>query len=433
MRTTSALVFLTCLAGLLHGEDVQIKAAKGVAVADLITQFNRATGQPVLYPAEALRKKTVPARIDVSLPTANVHDFLVFALSTCRLEARLYPSGSDAIRPLAVVLPESSLVTEFRLSGLNLPLAFDRGPGSWRKQADLPGSLTEKTVRALQDQLQEGEPADRARAARLLGYLGPRTPAVAEALAGALQEDGVAPSAAWALSRYGHVARPAIPGLKQAIQRWGARHADALQRAVREIERSLHPSLLDPSRARETAPERFTVRLETTRGPIDIEVTRAWSPLGADRFWNLVKIGFYDGAAFYRVIKGFVAQFGKHSDPRVNQVWSPKKIRGEPPQEPNDYGYVTFAKTNDPHSRSTEVFINLKNNDHLDQPEAGFAPFGRVVKGMKAAEKLYGGYGERPQAGRIHYEGDKYLRDNFPELDYIRRAVLVEIQPGNEK
>jgi peptidyl-prolyl cis-trans isomerase A (cyclophilin A) len=422
MRTTLALVILSCL---LAADEVQLEVAKGVGATDLITSFNRATGLPVLYPPRALKEKAVPARIDVSLPRANAYDLLVFALSTCNLQARRYPSGGSDIEPLAVVLPESSLVTEFQMTGLDLPLTFDRGPGSWRSGKDLPGSLAKETVRALLDRLGSGAPADRARSARLLGYLGPRSPEVVQTLASQLREEGVVQTAAWALARCGHTARPAVPALQKAIQHWGARHADALQRAVKEIERSLHPALLDPKLARETAPEHFTVRLETTRGKIDIEVTRDWSPKGADRFYNLIRIGYFDGAPFYRVIKGFVAQFGKHPDPRVSRAWYTATIRGEPPQKPNDYGYVTFAKTDDPHSRSTEVFINLEDNNQLDKPQSGFAPFGKVTNGMKVAEKLYGGYGERVQAGRIHYDGVNYLQDNFPELDYIRRAVLV--------
>jgi len=423
MRSALALVFLC---GLLLGEEVRIKVAKGLGVAGLVQDVYRTTGHPILYAPQALAGKTIPARIDVSVPGANAFDFVVFALATCRLQARRYPSGQSDIRPLTVVLPSSSLVTDFRLTGLDLPLVFDRGPTSWRTDADLAGSLSTETVRNLLHRLASGEPRERVHAARLLGYVGPRSLDVTRALSGALLEEETVPSAAWALARCGHAGRPAIPELKQAIQRWGARHADALQGAVRALEESLHPSLLDPSRARETAPDRFRVRLETTRGEIEIEVTRDWSPHGADRFYNLVRIGFYDGAAFYRVLKGFVAQFGKHPDPRVNRAWYPATIPGEPPQKPNDFGYVTFAKTSDPDSRGTEVFINLKDNDHLNQPQKGFAPIGRVVEGMKVAEKLYGGYGNRPQADRIHFDGDKYLRGNFPELDYIKRAVIVK-------
>jgi peptidyl-prolyl cis-trans isomerase A (cyclophilin A) len=421
----SALM-LVLLCGVVPAEEVRIEVARGVGLGDLIRNLHRATGQPILHAPQALAGKTIPARIDVSVPRANAFDFLVFVLKTCGLEARRYPSGRSDILSLWVVLPPSSLVTEFQMTGLDLPLVFDRGPASWRADADLANSLGKETVRRLLDRLASGAPEERVHAARLLGYVGPRSPEITEALAAALQDEEVVPTAAWALTRCSYEGRPAIPQLKQAIQRWGARHADALQAAVRELEKSLHPSLLDPSRARATAPDRFRVRLETTRGAIEIEVTRDWSPLGADRFYNLVRIGFFDGAAFYRVLKGFVAQFGKNPDPRVNRAWHQATLRGEPPQKPNDFGYVTFAKAKDPHSRGTEVFINLKDNDHLNQPEQGFAPFGRVVLGMKVAEKLHAGYGDRPQAGRIHYDGDKYLRNNFPELDYIKRAVIVE-------
>jgi peptidyl-prolyl cis-trans isomerase A (cyclophilin A) len=418
-----SILALACLGGLLLGGEVRIKVAKGLLVADMVSGYHATTGHPVLYPSDALAGRTVPGTLDVTVPRNNAHDFLVFALSTCGLQARRYPSGNADIQPLAVVLPTSSLVTDFRLTGLDLPLVFDRGPAGWRTDADLPGSLSATTTQALLDRLKA---VDGARAAWLLGYLGPRSPEVVGGLVAALGEDGAVPGAAWALARCGHVARPNIPALKQAIQHWGARHADALQRAVRLLENALHPSLLDPSRARETAPERFSVRLETTRGEIEIEVTRAWSPRGADRFYSLVRIGFFDGAPFYRVVRGFVAQFGKHPDPRVSRAWYPATIRDDPPRKANAYGYVTFAKTDDPHSRATEVFINLKDNDHLDKPGSGFAPFGRVVKGMKVAEALCSKYGNQPKANRIHYDGDKYLRRNFPELDYIRQAVVVE-------
>ena len=422
-----SLLPLLLLCGLLAGQEIRIKLEKGITAQELVRAIHRAAGHPILYPPEELAGKALPGTLDVSVPRANAPDFLVFALSTCGLKVHHYPSGSPHVLPLEVVLPSSSLVTDLRLTGLDMALVFDRGPASWRADADLAGSLGASTVRDLTKLLASGEPAARAPAARLLGYFGPRSPEVVGALTAALREEDCVSAAAWALARCGHAAKPAVPDLKKAIQRWGTRHADAIQRAIRELERSLHPSLLDPSRARETAPERFVLRLETTRGEIDIEVTREWSPLGADRFYNLVRIGFFDGAAFYRVIKGFVAQFGKHGDPRVNRAWYKATILDEQPKKPNDYGYVTFAKAKDPHSRSTEVFINLKDNVHLDQPQGGFAPFGRVVKGMKVAEKLYSGYGERPQAGRIHYDGDAYLRGNFPELDYIKRTVLVEM------
>jgi peptidyl-prolyl cis-trans isomerase A (cyclophilin A) len=411
-------------AGLLAGEEIRIKLAKGIAAEELVRGVHRAAGQAILYAPKELAGKTLPGSLDVAIPRASTPDFLVFALSTCGLRARRYASDSPTSVPaLEVVLPESSLATDFRLTGFDLPLVFDRGPASWRSEADLAGSLAAGTVRDLVGRLAAGD----ARAAQLLGYLGPRSPATVGALTAALQDEGCVASAAWALARCGYAGKPAIPALRKAIQRWGTKHADALQGAIRALERSLHPALLDPARARETAPERYVVRLETTRGDIDIEVTRAWSPAGADRFYNLVRIGFFDGVAFYRVIRGFVAQFGKHGDPRVNRAWFNATIRDERPKQANDYGYVTFARGDDPHSRGTEVFINLKDNANLNDPDAGFAPFGRVIGGMKAAEKLHSGYGDLPRAGRIHFDGDAYLRRNFPKLDYIRRTVILEM------
>ncbi len=187
-------------------------------------------------------------------------------------------------------------------------------------------------------------------------------------------------------------------------------------------------SLLDPQAWAETAPDQFRVRFTTTRGDFVVEVKREWTPHGADRFYNLVKAGFYDGAKFFRVVPGFVVQFGMKGEPAVDAAWSKATIPDDPVVQSNRAGYVTFAKSQAPNSRTTQVFINLRDNTRLDS--MGFAPFGRVVAGMEVVEALFGGYGDGPPAGRgpsqarIAQEGNAYLEREFPKLDGIVRAVL---------
>ncbi|MHC4549166.1 MAG: peptidylprolyl isomerase [Planctomycetota bacterium] len=417
-RSLAGLLLLAAAAG---AQEVRLQVTRGQRAERFVRQVHAATGQAILYPAAELADLETAAALDVSLPRRNVPDLLVFVLATCRLRVRQF----DGVPPLAVVLPSNSLVTEFKLTGLEATVDFNRPPATWRASSDLADALTAASVRELLGLLGGPDAGRRGAAATLLGYAGPRSPEVVRALGEALEDERVAPRAVAALARCGFFARSAIPALKKALQRLGAGHADAVQSAIREIEAALHPALLEPRRARETAPPRFRVRLVTTRGDLLLEVTRAWSPRGADRFFNLVRIGFYDGAAFHRVVEGFVAQFGKHPDPRVNQAWYPATIKGERPRQPNARGYLTFAKGDDFDSRGTQVFINLDDNPHLDPPEKGFAPFGRVLQGMEVAKKLYSGYGDRPQEGRIHYEGSRYLEREFPALDYIRRAAIV--------
>jgi peptidyl-prolyl cis-trans isomerase A (cyclophilin A) len=189
-----------------------------------------------------------------------------------------------------------------------------------------------------------------------------------------------------------------------------------------------HPGLLDPSQAVFTAPERFTVVLDTTKGLIDIDVRRSWAPGGADRFYSLVKIGYFDGTAFFRVISGFMAQVGIHGDPAVNRAWRMQKIEDDPATQSNTRGMVSFA-TSGRNSRVNQFFINFGDNARLDP--MGFAPIGRV-RDMAVVDKLYAGYGEGapagqgPLQGRLQSEGNAYLKAEFPELDYIRRAHIGE-------
>lgn len=185
----------------------------------------------------------------------------------------------------------------------------------------------------------------------------------------------------------------------------------------------------DPSLATEQAPDQFKAKFTTTKGDFVIEVTRDWAPKGADRFYNLVKIGYFDDIAFFRNIEGFMVQFGINGDPAVNRKWSKSNIKDDPVKESNKRGYVTFAQGSQVNTRSTQVFISFGNNARLDSMR--FAPFGRVTEGMDVVESLYNGYGEGapngfgPDQGRIQDEGNEYLKESFPKLDYIEHAEIV--------
>lgn len=189
-----------------------------------------------------------------------------------------------------------------------------------------------------------------------------------------------------------------------------------------------HPALHDPSKATEKAPDKFTVTFKTTKGDIVIEVKKEWSPLGADRFYNLIKMGYFKDIAFFRVVPGFMAQFGIHGDPTVNSVWKDLGIPDEPVKQSNKKGFLTFAKKGLPNSRSVQFFLNLVDNPNLDG--MGFAPFGQIVKGLDVLEKINGEYGEGAPRGRgpdqmrIQAQGNTYLKAEFPNLDYIVSAEI---------
>ncbi len=182
----------------------------------------------------------------------------------------------------------------------------------------------------------------------------------------------------------------------------------------------------DPGFAQQ-APDSFRARFSTTKGDFVIAVHRAWAPHGVDRFYNLVRSGFYDGVRFFRVIPGFMAQFGIHGDTGVTAVWRPRVIADDPVRRTNGRGMVTYA-TAGPGTRTTQIFINFGDNNRLDA--SGFAPFGQVVEGMEVVDALYGGYGEGapngrgPDQFRLNVEGEKYLARQFPKLDKINRATV---------
>lgn len=187
------------------------------------------------------------------------------------------------------------------------------------------------------------------------------------------------------------------------------------------------PSLTNPASLKDKAPEQFQARFTTTKGDFVVDVTRAKAPLGVDRFYNLVKYGFFNGAAFFRVVPGFVVQFGLSALPAVNAAWEPAKITDDPVTDSNVKGTVCFA-TAGPNTRTTQLFVNLGDNVRLDA--MGFAPFGKVIEGMDVVEKIYPGYGQTPDQARITKEGAAYLKAQFPELDTITKAAIVQPAPA---
>lgn len=173
----------------------------------------------------------------------------------------------------------------------------------------------------------------------------------------------------------------------------------------------------------EQVPDKFKVQFECTNGTFVVECVKAWAPLGVERFHTLVKEGFFDDAGFFRVVPGFVVQFGLAADPKVTSKWREKRLKDDPVTESNKEGYLTFA-TSGPNSRTTQLFINTANNANLDR--MGFSPFGKVVSGMDVVKKINAEYGERPNQGMITYEGNGYLKKNFPNMDFIKKATIVE-------
>ena len=174
----------------------------------------------------------------------------------------------------------------------------------------------------------------------------------------------------------------------------------------------------------EQAPPTFRARFETSQGPFVIEVQREWAPIAADRFYTLVRRGFYDDARFFRVLNGFMAQFGLNGDPKIQGEYALANLLDEPSKQSNLRGFVSFAKESSPNTRYTMVFINFKDNSYLDAE--GFAPFGQVVSGMQIVEKLYSGYGRQnvPDQRRIKSEGNAYLTAEYPRLDFIKTARI---------
>lgn len=192
--------------------------------------------------------------------------------------------------------------------------------------------------------------------------------------------------------------------------------------------------LLSPADLTEAAPETFQARFETTKGEFVVEVTRAWAPNGADRFYNLVRNGFFDDVRFFRVMENFMAQFGMHGDPQVQARWTQATIPDDPVAASNTRGTLTFAMRGE-NTRTTQLFINFIDNSRLDP--MGFAPIGTVIEGMDVVDQIHAGYGESasrggngPLAQNIAARGNEYLEESFPELDHIVSATLVGADEG---
>ncbi len=181
---------------------------------------------------------------------------------------------------------------------------------------------------------------------------------------------------------------------------------------------------------KETAPPVYQVTLDTSKGPVVIEVHRDWAPIGADQFYTLIKTGFYDGDRFFRVVRNFVVQFGINGDPDTNRLWATANLPDDPVEQHNARGTITFA-TAGPNTRTTQVFINLRDNrEALDSQ--GFAPFGKVISGMDTVDYLYSAYGDMPPQGQgpdprqLETQGNDYLLNSFPRLDYIKKATITQ-------
>ena len=188
-------------------------------------------------------------------------------------------------------------------------------------------------------------------------------------------------------------------------------------------------ALKTPASLKEVAPATFKVNVDTSAGTFVIEVRKALSPNGADRFYNLVKNGYYDNVRFFRVIPNFMVQFGINGDPAVNTAWRSARIAVDPVKTSNKRGFITYAMGGSPDTRTTQVFINFKDNANLDA--LGFAPFGEVVSGMDIVDKIYAvgegaPRGPGPDQGRIQAEGNAYLTKEYPKLDYIKKATIAK-------
>jgi peptidyl-prolyl cis-trans isomerase A (cyclophilin A) len=186
------------------------------------------------------------------------------------------------------------------------------------------------------------------------------------------------------------------------------------------------PSLLNPASLTARAPANFKIKFATSAGDFVVEVHRDWAPLGADRFYNLVRRGFFTNASFFRVVPGFVVQFGLSADAAVNKVWELAKIQDDPVKQTNKRGTIVFA-TAGRNTRTTQLFINFADNSRLDG--MGFAPFGEVIEGLDVVDKIYAGYGEQPRQDLIVQQGGSYISKNFPKIDKINLARVLPANP----
>ena len=213
-----------------------------------------------------------------------------------------------------------------------------------------------------------------------------------------------------------------LSGTLSQAQSTSPRHKTAASRSSA----TARPSLLHPATLAAKAPAEFKVSFTTTCGNFTVQVHRDWAPLGADRFYNLVRSGFFTNASFFRVIPLFVAQFGLNANPAINKAWREAKIQDDPVKQSNKRGTLVFAMAG-PNTRTTQMFINFRDNARLDG--MGFAPFGEVIEGMENVDRIYPGYGEQPRQDLIVEQGDAYLSKNFRDLDKIKVARVLPATP----
>jgi peptidyl-prolyl cis-trans isomerase A (cyclophilin A) len=213
------------------------------------------------------------------------------------------------------------------------------------------------------------------------------------------------------------------PGPKNAP----AKNSPAKTSAAHIAAAGPRPSLLNPTSLTAKAPAVFKAKFTTTAGDFVVEVHRDWAPLGANRFYNLVRYGYFTNASFFRVVRGFVVQFGLSASPDVNKAWEVAKIHDDPVVQSNKRGSIVFASAG-PNTRTTQLFINYADNTRLDG--MGFAPFGTVVEGMDVVDKIFPGYRESPRQDMITSQGDAYLKANFPLIDKIKLARILPSVPS---
>jgi len=254
--------------------------------------------------------------------------------------------------------------------------------------------------------------------------------ALIPALAGLLWISAQASSQAQPVKPVAPVGATTPPPARQAPP---AKSASSAQGTTKKTTVAARPAydrtLLRPALLKENAPETYKVKFTTTRGEFTVVVTRAWAPLGADRFYNLVKHHFYDNASVFRVVAGFVAQFGISAYPPVTAAWEKTEIKDDPVAQTNKRGYITFA-TSGANTRTTQVFINFKDNPYLDK--SGFAPFGSIdAEGMKVVDMFYDQYDSNQiDQGMIEKQGKAYLDKSYPKLDVIKSVVITDPPPA---
>lgn len=214
-------------------------------------------------------------------------------------------------------------------------------------------------------------------------------------------------------------AQPARPAAKPPAKAPAGRRRTA---APAGLSAAAKAKLKNPAALKDVAPAEFRASFDTSAGPFVVLVRKSWAPKGADRFYNLVKYGFFNNARFFRVVPNFMVQFGINGDPVIQAPWQNANITDDPVTQSNRRGTITFA-TRGPNSRTTQLFINFRDNAGLDGQ--GFAPFGEVVSGMEAVDKITAEYREQPDQGLIQRQGNAYLTKSFPRLDYVKKATIV--------